>query len=241
MNACTTNDACTGGICAGDASCNDHYLCYKMKATTVFAPLSVNLVDQLETTGAAVVKPKAFCPPADKNGEGVLDTVTHEESYQIKPVVRHTKRTNVEVIDQFGTLRVDTLRADRLLVPTNKGLGSAPPAVSGTVDHYTCYKVKITAGAPKFPKGVQATVATQFETRLYEVKKPKRLCAPVDKNGEGVTSTLAHLMCYQVRAATGQPKHARVVGVIHTLNQFGAGRLDTLKEDELCVPAEKNL
>jgi hypothetical protein len=31
------------------------------------------------------------------------------------------------------------------------------------------------------------------------------------------------------------------VGQIHTLNQFGAGRLDTIKEEELCVPAEKNL
>jgi hypothetical protein len=188
-----------------------------------------------------VVKPKALCPPANKNGEGVFDPVTHEESYQIKPAVKHVRRTNVEVIDQFGTLRVDTLKADRLLVPTNKGLGSPPPAVSGTVDHYKCYKVKITAGTPKFPTGVQATVATQFETRLYDVKKPRRLCTPVNKNGEGVNSSIAHLMCYQVKPATGQPKHARVVGVIHTQNQFGAGRLDTIKEDTLCVPAEKNL
>jgi hypothetical protein len=83
--------------------------------------------------------------------------------------------------------------------------------------------------------------ATQFETRLYDVKKPKRLCAPVDKNSEGVTSSIAHLMCYQVKVAKGHPKVTPVVGVIHTQNQFGAGRLDTQKEEELCVPATKNL
>jgi hypothetical protein len=45
-------------------------------------------------------------------------------------------------------------------------------------------------------------------------------------------------MCYQVKAAAGQPKHAKVVAQIHTLNQFGPGQLDTIKESELCVPAQ---
>ena len=30
----------------------------------------------------------------------------------------------------------------------------------------------------------------------------------------------------------------KVVGQIHTENQFGALRLDTVKDDELCVPAD---
>jgi hypothetical protein len=44
-------------------------------------------------------------------------------------------------------------------------------------------------------------------------------------------------MCYDVRPAAGQPNHVPYIGVIHTQNQFGAGRLDTVKEEELCVPA----
>jgi hypothetical protein len=44
-------------------------------------------------------------------------------------------------------------------------------------------------------------------------------------------------MCYQVKSAT---KHTRVVGQIHTANQFGIEQMDTKKEDELCVPALKN-
>jgi hypothetical protein len=225
-------------MCAGEPSCIDHYLCYKAKPTSTFTEPTVTLVDELETTAATVQKLKALCAPADKNNEGVLDPITHEASYQIKTAVKHSRQLNVEVIDQFGTLHVDTVKPDRLLVPTNKGVGVAPPPVSGTVDHYKCYKVKVTKGTLGFSTGVQASVETQFETRVYDVKKPRRLCIPVNKNGEGITSTIAHLMCYQVKAASGEAKHEPVIGQIQTVNQFGSGTLDTVKEDELCVPAE---
>jgi hypothetical protein len=84
------------------------------------------------------------------------------------------------------------------------------------------------------------SVVDQFQTRMYDVDKPRRLCVPVDKNGEGLVNAAAHLMCYKVKPASGEPKHTRVLGQIHTENQFGALRLDTVKEEELCVPAEKN-
>lgn len=72
---------------------------------------------------------------------------------------------------------------------------------------------------------------------MYDVKRPRRLCLPVDKNGEGILHGTTHLVCYQVQAASGQPKYVPVVGEIHTVNQFGNGRLDTVKDEELCVPA----
>jgi hypothetical protein len=60
----------------------------------------------------------------------------------------------------------------------------------------------------------------------------------VDKEGEGIKNDAAHLMCYQAKPAEGQPKHVKVLG-IHVNNQFGAEQLDTIKEEELCVPSEK--
>lgn len=42
---------------------------------------SVSLADQFDTTTATVQKPKDICPPANKNNEGVLDPVTHQEAY----------------------------------------------------------------------------------------------------------------------------------------------------------------
>ena len=49
----------------------------------------------------------------------------------------------------------------------------------------------------------------------------------------------SHLMCYQAKLAN-RGRHERRTG-IHTGNQFGEEQLDTIKEDELCVPSEKFL
>jgi len=81
----------------------------------------------------------------------------------------------------------------------------------------------------------------------------------VNKNGEGIKNEAAHLMCYQAKPASGEPKHEKVLG-IHVNNlsaclpervrsqsgnaqagQFGSEQVDTIKEDELCVPATKTL
>jgi hypothetical protein len=60
-----------------------------------------------------------------------------------------------------------------------------------------------------------ASLGDQFtvDPKLFDVRKPKALCVPVDKNGEGIE------------------------GQIHTANSFGQERLDTKKEYVLCVPA----
>ena len=119
---------------------------------------------------------------------------------------------------------------------------SAPDESTIGVDHYKCYKIKVTSGTPRFPKGVQATVGDQFTSppKVFDVKKPRHLCNPVDKNGEGVKNADAHLVCYQVKGAKGQPKHVRRVGV-HTNDQFGPQILGTIKETEVCVPSIKTL
>ncbi len=61
----------------------------------------------------------------------------------------------------------------------------------------------------------------------------------MDKNGEGIQNEAAHLMCYQAKPAKGQPPHQRRTG-IHVNNQFGQEQLDTIKEEELCVPSAKD-
>ena len=250
--ACTMADACTAGVCGGwpDPLCIDHYLCYSAARTPrttpptlAFTPRIVSLVDAIESSAAEVKKPVAICPPADKNGEGMLDPVTHEEAYSITSELKHARLSGVIVTDQFGTLSLNTVKADRLLVPTNKGLGAAPagPPAPGAADHYKCYLVNVTVRTPRFPVGVQATVADQFENRIYNIKRPHRLCVPVDLNSEGIQSPAANLLCYTASAAIGQPRHTKVLGQIYTDNQFGTYRLNTSKEEELCVPAHVTL
>jgi hypothetical protein len=221
----------------------DHFHCYKAKTTPGtprFTATTVTLADQFESGSFRVKKPKALCPPANKNAEGLRDAVTHLESYLIAGTTASAPETGVVVRDQFGTLTVDTIKPDRLLVPTGKALGGPATAPTSDLDHFKCYRVRLTPGSARFPRGIQASVVDQFEDRLYNVRRPTRLCTPVDKDGGGITDPDGHLMCYRVTPASGEPSHTPVTGQIHTANQFGAGRLNTIREDELCVPAAKN-
>jgi hypothetical protein len=72
------------------------------------------------------------------------------------------------------------------------------------------------------------------------LKKPKHLCNPVDKNGEGIKNPPVHLVCYTAKPARGERKHVRRQG-LYIANQFGQLRLDTLKEGEFCIPSTKTV
>ncbi len=82
-------------------------------------------------------------------------------------------------------------------------------------------------------------MADQFSevAKVFDVKGPTRLCTPVDKDGEGIQNPYAHLMCYSVKRAKGEPRHQRMEG-IWVKDQFGAKQVDTHREEELCVPSE---
>jgi hypothetical protein len=47
-------------------------------------------------------------------------------------------------------------------------------------------------------------------------------------------------LCYQAKAAKGEPKHVAVQGIFVN-NQFGPEQLDTVKEEDLCVPSIKQV
>ena len=87
-------------------------------------------------------------------------------------------------------------------------------------------------------RGLQAFIADQFGVRLYDVGRPTRLCNPTNKNGEGIRNPDNHLLCYTVKLADGESRRERVRGIFVN-DQFGPGRVDPLKERELCVPSTK--
>ncbi len=221
----------------------DHYLVYKGKTTPgtpKFAKLDVSIDDPTfaETRSITVIKPGGLAVPADKNGEGILDPVSHLESYRIKRASgtsKHVKRTNVSVIDQFGSLLVSTIKEDRLLVPTEKDLSNPipNPLNPASIDHFLCYKLK---RIPGFQKVEGVSVADQFEDRLYDLLRPRLLCNAVDKNAEGLIGADSHLLCYKAKRAKGEVKHTKRTG-IHLHTQFGPEQLDSRVEELLCVPA----
>ncbi|MEE8311036.1 MAG: hypothetical protein V3R77_02180, partial [Candidatus Binatia bacterium] len=230
----------------------DHFLCYKGRVEkgdlVVPSGLQVVLTDDFEADRVYDVrKPRGICNPADKNGEGVVDDVTHLTPYQIKidPLQgRHVAQTGVRVFNQFGDILVNTIKEDRVLLPAIKdalgGPVSAPTADAHGVDHYKCYKAKLARGSAKFAKR-QVTIEDQFESpaKTYDIKKPALLCTPVDRDGEGIKNLDGHMMCYKAKPSKGQTKHEPRLG-ISTADSFVIHKMDTKKEELLCVPSLKD-
>jgi hypothetical protein len=73
------------GQCANEEACGgvtrQTQFCQKNKFPT---GVTVFLDDQFEEKRFDVQKPAALCTPADKNGEGIIDRITHLKGYQIK-------------------------------------------------------------------------------------------------------------------------------------------------------------
>jgi cysteine-rich repeat protein len=151
--------------------------------------------------------------------------------------------TGIQVDNQFGTVRVDALKPDRLLVPAGDSLTgpASPPDPAGhRVDRFKCYTIKPSRGEPPFTPIIGITVADHLQQpKRYDIMKPTRLCTPVEQDGDGVEDADTHLLCYQVKPSTTPPAQSKFVSVpgIFVGNQFGRELVDTLKDDELCVPS----
>lgn len=222
--------------------------------------LRVSLADRFETGTFDVQKPVNLGTPASPNGQAAGDLETHLKAYQItltKTEPRqspHTKRTRLLLRNVFhptgSEIALDTQKPDRLLVPTARSLsGPVPPPSPAThaVDHYKCYAVKPTPKTAKFVVIPGVSIDGPFATpaRRYDLKKPSRLCVPVEVGAvpggfaEPIENPNASLLCYQAALAKtvpAQPKHEPVVGIFLG-NRFGRERVDTTREDELCVPS----
>ncbi|MBI5504966.1 MAG: hypothetical protein HY899_09185 [Deltaproteobacteria bacterium] len=171
---------------------------------------TVSLNDPLfaEEENYTLSKTRSILVPADKNAEGITDTDTHLLAYLMKaakqgigaPVgpagnekfpraAAHRRRAGIIVTNQFGTLSIDTLKRELLLVPTHKDLAAPPASVPAAeaLDHYECYRVLATKGqtstqapAGSFRTDLQAVVEDQFANGLM------RVCAVGSPLNEGV-------------------------------------------------------
>jgi plastocyanin len=247
-----------------DPSPDDHYLGYDVKetkGTPKFVPLTVELRDQFGDATYIVKKPKMLYNPVEKqvvNADGTVeitpiqDPVTHFKGYQIKTPKGDPKFvpvSDIRVSNQFGTINVDATKPDLLLVPTAKSHDdpNVPELDSPAVDHYKCYKVKLNSDF--VPLQVRLFDPNFDLEKLFDVKKPKLLCNPVEKtllNPDGTPSEITsiqnpenHLMCYDLKKMKDDPKFEK--RNVFTNNQFGADDLEVKKQKQLCVPSIKTL
>jgi cysteine-rich repeat protein len=227
-------------------SCLDHFFCYQAKTTsgtTKFEAVSgVSLVDRFESTTATVRAPNRLCAPTNKLNEDPTAPThpDHLEGYPIKPDTKFGGTVNQRIKNQFGTLILTVKKPVGIFVPTAKSPTTPPPAPTTSLDHFECYQAKEASGTAKFVAVPNVTVQDQFGPMTVLVKKPTRLCVPLNKNGEtpGAQNHPNHLVCYQVKP-TSLPKFAAVTSLF-THNQFGSATIDAKKPAELCVPSFVN-
>jgi hypothetical protein len=227
----------------------DPFLCYRAKPSRGAARFAgagrLVLGDRFQTAPADVTKARGLCTPADVGDAGTLDDETQLSAYQVKtPVgaVTHVPRSRVHVTNQLGTLIVDTLRPEGLLVPANldaDGDPGAPDPEDHELDGYSCYTVRTTRGTPRFPRGLSVTVADQFsddEPRTYDVGRPRQLCVPTEIAEQDIKHPTEGLMCYRVHRARTSAKPAPG----HRLDlhdALGSQVVDPIREDMLCLPS----
>ena len=177
----------------------DHYLFYDTKLPRGaprlprFGPAL--LADQFGASNFDIAIGRRLGLPADKNGEGVIDAITHLFEYPVRlsrGEPRFQPISNVRITNQCNELLLQVLRPRSLLLPTNKDLVGPPPppdAANHNLDHFLCYNVKVqkrdAAGnrLPRFPRGIQVDVTDQFQSRRYDLRTITKLCNPVDKSG----------------------------------------------------------
>jgi hypothetical protein len=224
-------------MCTGDQVC--HFECYETKRRA-FPARTVQLVDQFGATTATVQRPERLCNPADKNDEdpATLSAPGHLVGYPEMASGFQPMR-NLKIVNQFGTIFVDAIEPTRLMVPSAKSLTMVPPALTPpTIDHFNCYRILPSRGASHFTPIRGVKVVDQFGTRMVDLLRPVRLCAPADKNGEdpGAERDPTHLLCYKSKASP----RTFPAGPIFVTNQFEASQLQAIRVEEFCEPSLKN-
>lgn len=125
------------------------------------------------------------------------------------------------------------VRARIFSLPPNKPLPT--PGIATALDHFKCYQVK----AKERFRSRAVSLDDQFEVEQAKVLKPVVLCAPVNKNREGIRQPLAHLKCYAIRdvSRTQKPQGREV----EVKNQFGTQTWTVLQARTLCLPSLKRV
>ncbi len=109
------------------------------------------------------------------------------------------------------------------------------PAVT-PINHALCYEVD----QVNVPRRNGVAIADELGGGLFNTRRLKRLCTPVDKNGEDPNAPLEpeHLTGYEIRQTDGRFPTVRDQTVI---NQFGTQTIDIGRPVLLLVPTAKSL
>src|SRR5262245_38415441 len=197
----------------------NHFQCYGVRNER-FSSVDVTLVDRFGSLLASVRRATDICAPSDKNGEDPTAPTDPDylTAYDIKRRGKFQTVKGQTVVNQFGTLTVDVKNPKSLLVPSAFSDEAPPSSPAGAfVNHFTCYDVDVTKRTPGFTAQT-VTVQTPFETVDIQLRKPRQLCVPTNKNGEDPSAPTDResLLCYDTKV-----KGKRLSSDAFVNNQFG--------------------
>jgi YVTN family beta-propeller protein/cysteine-rich repeat protein len=204
------------------------FQCYELKPQA-FEPVPVTVEDRFGTLVYPARFPHRLCAPANDEGDPGLDH--HLMGYTVDVTGRTIP--GQRLVTRFGSITVDLIRPDLLLVPTaidHDGLPAASPR--GT--SMQCYHVEPSAGSPKFVTIAGVEVTDGLETVLVDLLEPDRLCVPATVDGEHPSDeeVTGDLVCYATRSESSFGD-VRVL----TRNLFGTDEARLIHRRDLCVPA----
>ena len=133
--------------------------------------------------------------------------------------------------DQFGCYRDETFQSSGNTTTGNNFGNHRGPELR----HFQCYEIH---RPPLNRPGVKLVDA--FGTATVTIEKPKRLCAPANKNNEDAAAPLQpeHFTSYTIKQTS--PKFKKIKGVT-AHNQFGDTTMSLTRPDRLLVPTSKSL
>jgi hypothetical protein len=186
----------------------------------------VQLIDQFQTQTTDLGPLNLFLAPADKNGEGIIDPISHLACHEI--VDGEPAPPVVFAQNQFGEQELNLGLPRELCVPTEKFLTPGPV----TVDHFKCYE------AFGDPLDISIDFADQFQGVGALLVDPFLFCNPVEKNGEPIQNPDDHLACFRT-LPPGPPLGLQVP----IANQFFSIPIDIELNDQFafCLPSAKRL
>src|SRR5262249_14188858 len=150
-------------------------------------------------------QPQEIAVPANTDDLGLRDGATNLVAYAIRTASRHTPQLGLVVKDRFGTITLETKRADRLLVPTGTALDAPAAAPTGTLGAFACYTVRIGANQPEFQEIDGVSAVDAIDNRRFDLERPSQLCLPASVNGSAANPD-GVLLCYAARPAMGEPE-----------------------------------
>jgi len=219
----------------------DSFVCYSTVSYSDAGSPVVSVNDDISGDRATSVgDSRAICLPAAMGGIAVENANVSLQLYNARDESGLDTPTAKRVLyTALGPIYIDRGTPNGLLVPAAMdpdGPTAAPSDASHRLDRYKCYRASASTKVSKyFPREVKLTTSDDFEQRVYDLRKPSRLCMPAGFDGGSVREPRGGFLCYGVKLSSGQLRHTARTG-IHTADELGSLQQDTRRATEVCIP-----